>query len=595
MYLLSKGIITAFLFIEMKWISIICIVLTFNLFCHAEERSTKPFKDCFFIGKNLSSVQLIFENFNETYTQDNCFELIKDERIAQNVTFLKISGFINYTYDYDFETIGGREVKALANKFNGVRALDISNNSFRTLRPIISNFKNLIFLNASHNEMVAFRESVFSETSQLNEIDLSFNKMRRLLGSQFSDLPELKVIDLRNNDIANIYDAFNENRKLKILRLENNPMDSIGCNIFELLKRSVSIGISWDDVIWLSTDCNETKLKVSVENGNIIIRSADNHVELMCIDKKVSKRLRFIKIGSSQLSNVSEMLDQLGPSVDYLDLSHNFMSKLNATTFQKFTKFTHLKLFNGAENNMENAYELIQYLPSNLLCLDLSQNFVGQLNASTFQKLNQLWSLQLSGTNLSEFQCDPFEQLMVLRNLDISNNNLKRLNVTLLSLTLHRLGGIFSSLNISGNNLENIHEIIRHLNPNVQSIDLSGNYVGQIDNNTFAQFTETYGLYLKQTNLTDFNMNTLRSMKNLMELDISNNGLNSVDFTSQEPLKSLEALNINCNRLTELKGLTQQTYPKLNSLNIYGNQISCEYILNMKWDGLRITGDTCVE
>lgn len=581
----------------MKWIFIVCVVLTFNLFCQAEERSTKPFKDCFFIGKNLSSVQLIFEHFNETYTRDNCFELIKDERIAQNVTFLKVSGFNNYTYDNDLETVGGRELESLAIKFNGVRALDISNNSFRTLRPFILNFRNLTFLNASHNEMVAFRESVFSETSQLNEIDLSFNKMRRLLGSQFSDLPELKVIDLRNNDIANIYDAFNENQKLKKLRLENNPMDTIGCSIFKLLKRSVSIGIPWDDVIWLSTECDETKLKVSVENGNIIIRSADNHVELMSIDKKMSKRLRFIKIGSSQLSNVSEILDMLGPSVDYLDLSHNFnsMGKLNATTFQKFTKFTHLKLFNAAENNMENAYELIQYLPSNLLCLDLSRNFVGQLNASTFQKLSQLWSLQLSGTNLSELQSDPFEQLMVLRNLDISNNNLKRLNVTMLAVTLHRLGGIFSSLNISGNYLENIHEIIQHLNPNVRSIDLSENYVGKIDDNTFAQFTNIYGLYLKHTNLTDFNMNTLRRMKNLMELDISNNSLNSVDFTAQEPLKSLEVLNVNCNRLTELKGLTQQTYPKLNSLNIDGNPIPCEYILNMKWHGLRIVGDTCVE
>lgn len=139
----------------MKCFFVVCAILANNSFCQAEVRSTKPFKDCIFVGNNSSSVQLLFDDFNETYTRDNCYELINDNKIAQNVTFLKFSGFkFNDTQDSELKTTSGeKDLEEIANTFKELRALDISNNPTFNLEYVSSKFNNLRFLNASHNDI----------------------------------------------------------------------------------------------------------------------------------------------------------------------------------------------------------------------------------------------------------------------------------------------------------------------------------------------------------------------------------------------------------------------------------------------------------
>lgn len=504
----------------MKCIPIICALLTlFNLSGKSVECYTKPFKDCSFIGNNISSVQLIFDDFQVNYTRDACYQVIDNEEIARSVKFLKLSGLkldrLYYHHNYSLN-----DVEELGNKFSGVRALDISNNKFGSFQ-YISNFRDLVFLNASHNE---FWDLSFGEMSQLNEMDLSFNIIWGLRSFQsFSKLPELKVIDLRNNQISEMGCKFESNRKLEKLRLQNNRIKIIGCETFELLERSVSIEIPWGNVTWLDMRCMANKLKVSVENDNIIIRSSNTGKEWWRFHKTNVKQVQSAIFGANQLSNPSEILD----------------------------------LFRSAE------------------LLVVSGNFIE--------------------TNPFELNCNPFENLTQLRDLDMSNNNLRKLNVTLLMPTFNRFDRFLVpgyTLNISGNNLENTQEIIRQLHPNIWKLDLSENYVGNIDETTFSRFKELRVLNLKRTNLSNFNINYVRHMKDLKELDISNNSLTNVDFTSLEPIAYPKELRVNWNNLTELKGLNKRTYPGLLKLYIVGNPISCEYISNLDFNNLETINGT---
>lgn len=522
----------------MRLISLIFVLLRFKLSRQSEEYSNpvRPFKDCIFIDDSFKSVKFIFDDFNEDYTWDKCLDLISDENIAQNVQFAKFSGFI---IDKTHKTIQQPDVDYFFENFQGIRALDLSHNRIKSLNSLTLNSSKLELINLSHNQLSQIPEDLFLNTPNLTEIDLSFNKIGPDFYSSHEGifgLKELSVIDLRNNNIEFIYDAFEENEKLHILRLDNNPI-RVNCYIFTLFERSVSIGVSWEAVKFLDTKCMGNKLKITVDHDEIVIRLLENHRALR-INKMNFSKLRWIYFGANQLENVSEMLELLSPS---------------------------------------------------LYALSLNGNSIGNLTVDTFQRFKELEWLYLSQTNLPEFDCDPFEKLTNLKYLDISKNNLKVLNATILSSTLKKL----ALLSIGGNNLENIDEIIPYLNPHIGSLDLSENYVKNVDASIFARFPHLWDLKLNGINLTNFDMNALRHMELLTALDISENNLENADFSLQEPLKRLKVINLDRNNLTELKGINAVTYPALKYLFIKDNPVTCEYIANMKWKRLEVIGQPC--
>lgn len=620
---------------------IIAVLLTIYLATLIQNLFVPELKGCFFIGNNSTAVELFFDRFDKNAKKDNCSALIDDANFTQSVTFLKFVGFKLYKKDdYKIMRMNKQEdMKEFENRFQGVRALDISNNSINRLESTIFNFKNLVFLNVSYNKLKDISSELFDGTPKLSEIDFSFNNIKSLWNVPFSNLAELRVIDLRNNNIRTIYGSFIDNKNLETLRLENNLISKIFCDTIKLLERSISIGISWDHVKTLDMNCLGNQLKISVENEEIIARTSYNHEEIMRIDKNNFSKLRRVHFGANQLANSSEILEMLGPSIKYLTLSGNFIGKLNASTFHRFTELmaldlerTNLSAFDGnpfenlkkltglsishnnlnklnvtslnttltqlkvifvAGNSLVNIHEIIEHLGPNLEALDVSQNFVGTLNTTTFERFSKLWNLKLSQTNLSAFDFNPFENLTKLAYLDLSNNKLRKLNATLLSPTIKQLAG----LNIAGNNLENTYDIIPHLHSSVRVVDLSENYVGRIAEHTFSKCNTTEHLNLKRTNLTHFDIYNLRNMKHLTKLDISYNGLESVDLSSEKPLKWLDDLNVNGNNLTGLKGLTQASYPNLKQLHIKGNHFSCEYFLLLKqfWAKLVILGNPCYE
>lgn len=213
------------------------------------------------------------------------------------------------------------------------------------------------------------------------------------------------------------------------------------------------------------------------------------------------------------------------------------------------------------------------------------------MNRSTFHRYQKLGYVDLSQTSLTDFDFDHFENLTKMVGLHIANNNFKEFNATILSKTLKQLTMTFK---ISGNNLENVKDVIPHLNSDVRNLDLSGNYVGHIGLDTFKGFRELSHLDLKRTHLMEFDIKTI-PVELLDTIDISFNNLTRVDFSSDQPIPYLYALNIEGNELTELNGINQLTYPKLKVLNIQGNPVSCEYIDNLRWKGLKIIGEPCKE
>lgn len=612
----------------MKCVFIVVAISTLNLLCQAE--------DCLINEDDSSAVQLIFEGFEGNHRRGDCLEKINDEAFAKNVKFLKISGFKNRNSDKTNKK-SKEDLNIIAKHFKGVRALDISYNPNIELNWVTSYFENLLFLNASHNDISNISPIEFY--SSLQEIDLSFNHIGDSDLFFFKNLLELKVIDLTNNTITVLRYDFGPNMKLETIRLGNNPIKSIDSTMLKLLEKSIDGEISLHQNKWIDATCMDDRLKVFVENEYFVMQSVISKKKLR-IEKTALSESTHVQFGANQLSNMSEILELLGPTLEILGLNGNFIGKLNDNTFQRFSNlwglsldrtnltefdvnpfenlkklyslsisqnnFNHinvallkdtlmqLEIFNISGNNLDNVHEIIQNLGPELHVLDVSQNFIGKLNATTFQGLKELGSLSLSQTNLTDFDCDPFADMRLLHSLDISNNNLKKLNASVLSTTLNR---VYLELNLAGNGIENTAELISHICKDISRLILSGNHIGKMDNTTFATLKEPPYLDLKNTNLSNFQMNFLDS-SSMIGIDISYNNLTNADFSrSSSQYDQFGFINMEFNNLTELTGLNKTAYPNLKQIFIKGNRFTCEYISNFKktWDGLEIIGDPCNE
>lgn len=520
--------------------------------------------------------------------------------------------------------------------FEHLRRFNVSHNNLEEVQEyLFKNTQELIEVDLSHNEIEKFPELIFSNVLKLEMINISHNKINKIDGL-FDKLFELKVLDLSDNEINDFpSDAFVKDSKLKVLNLKNNPIGRLDCKITQLLSGWTSINVSFENVFYLDLSC-ANPIEWTTNGAEIIFRNAQNQNELRC-ERKHFKNLQELYVHGNRLRNPLDLIKMLGESLralglngnslglldesafrglnninrlylnetnlkfaasnpfkdlhglTALDISYNNLTTLNVTLFAETLKY--LERFTAMANHFGNTLEIIDSLGSALKFLYLSQNFIGSLNDTTFDHLEHLMDLNLSDCHLQHFDVNPHDSLS---QIDLSRNNLKRLNVTRLSKVLDGLYGFYAA----DNQFENTAEIIEHLGSNLMNdLDLSGSYVGKVNETTFKRFDSLMSLTLRRTNLSISDMKPFESLaKSLQRLDISNNNLLNLDFSTTKQMEFLE-INLSGNQLTQLNGLTEQSYPNLKKLHITNNQLNCTYLSRFRkeWKELKIIGDFCAD
>lgn len=138
-------------------------------------------------------------------------------------------------------------------------------------------------------------------------------------------------------------------------------------------------------------------------------------------------------------------------------------------------KHLNLSETNLGGNRIGFVNEIINYLSPHMIELDVSGNMVGELKATTFQKLFNLRRLNMRNTNLTFPNTNPFETFRNL-NFDLSQNNLEDVDFSTISNVLYGL----VSLELSNCRIKNISVVIQYLRPSIKTLDLSQNF-GNID------------------------------------------------------------------------------------------------------------------
>lgn len=520
--------------------------------------------------------------------------------------------------------------------FKNLQALDASFNELSTIsRGILQSSPELKSLDLTRNYLTAISKSDFEHIGKLESLNLSDNALESIDGDVFTDLTELKVIKLNNNRLSSV-PIFPNNENLQELHVIDNPqITKFNCTFMSSMS-NVAVYISWKHIVSFhgDQDCDGKLFRI-VQNTQFegIIPTSDGKYEFHCNDQSFKNLQQFVA-GHDAFENVEDLLNLFSPTVWKIDLSGNHIGVLNAT-FERFRNLrelslsdtdledfdfsvlniknqqylTHLDIsqnnlknvtnpyllqyfgslyqFNASGNQIENTNELIQHLQSPLQKLDLSGNNVQNVSPSTFGKFISLRELNLSGTNLSIPEFNPFQALRSLSVLDISQNKLSDVNLAVLKNTLDQLQN-FSAADCQ---IQNGTEVLKYLGPFVKSVDLSGNYVGHLNDESFDGLGNLSELNLSNTGLTSLDSSIFENLSALTNLDISNNQLKEIDL---DPLSlNLKRLNLEGNDLEKIEHLNRTHFPALTSLAISRNELSCDYLEQLQQDfkDIQIEGD----
>lgn len=437
----------------------------------------------------------------------------------------------------------------IARPYTKIRVLDISYSRFTNLAwlpNIVQRLEHLKVINASHNEILIMSTELVAKVPKLTELDLSFNhlgvigpdhfigatNLRKVNLSNnilsqihthtFYDSVDLKYLDLSENHIIGSMQIFHNIQNLNVLHLESNEISLFHC--LSLTRRNnldpFSLYISWTHVYEFDfhRTCKNQRMRVIVDNESYsgIFVLSDGTRKFYCREQS---------------------FDYL---VDFYASNHTFM----------------------------NVLDILPCLGSSVKIMDLSNNEIGQLDPSAFERFTDLERLFLRGTKLTEFDANAFAFAKNLRALDISQNRLK---------TIQNINSFpkLENLYADGNELENIREIVEKASESLTALDLSDGKLESLTPSTFDHLRHLETLVLRNTSLTLTDFNPFDPITRLLSLDISENNFATASFDIlSNTFNFLMELSMASCQITDTSQIIQQLSVSIEQLDLSGNDLS---------------------
>lgn len=317
---------------------------------------------------------------------------------------------------------------------------------------------------------------------------------------------------------------------------------------------------------------------------------------LKCISSAIEK----IQLSNNFVGNLNKIeywrfthLKQLGlsntslPSFDFgmlqnpgklrrLDISQNY--RIDVENIQLLKNYVKLTEFSISENGLQNIPDLIQYLPSSIIELNLCGNYIGKLNSTTFENLTSLNLLYLRNTSLILADFSPFDKVKNVYHLEISNNNLEQTDFSIPSKTIFQLE-VFIADNC---HIQNASDVVQRLGPYLLRLSLSNNPLTMLKPNIFEKLGSLSHLDLSNTNLIRFSFAVLQPTC-VTFLNISyTNILYQFEPREDVDLKTkLVDLDFRGNNLMTLDNI-RPYLPNLRNIGFSQNKFFCEYLKQIK-------------
>lgn len=519
----------------------------------------------------------------------------------------------------DISYSGYRHLNWSGNAFEHVIDLDASFNELYTFpSSILDQFPKIQVLNLKNNYLQKIIGDDFEHAGhELRDLIVTNNMLTNI-----DALPtSLSRIELSNNQFSAWQPALSNSNVLEVVMLDNPQFTVIDCAVLTAIG-SKHVYFTWAHITTFDAGENCSKWKFIADSGTMdgIFPNYLEHTKLFC--KRLDgcfQNVRHFVAGRGAFDDVNKILPLLGPWVEKIDLSGNRIAPSSASTFQRFPNLRELSVsdtgltafdfnwlnihsrmplthfdvsnnnideignpmvlqhtqklahFNAAGNRIQNANELIHYLPSSVQFLNLSGNNLSNVNAfNSFERLTALESLNVSDTDLSMFDANPFRPLRHLVSLDLSRANLSDVNFS----TLKQMPQL-KALRAANSQIGEIGNVTQHLGSSLEILDLSEN------------------------SATTFDPNLFKRLSSLRELNLGN--IHYSQDTGSEPVdlgqlpKSLERLDLRGANLQRIVNLDRTHFPVLNTLSVSENQLKCDYLngLHSQFKDANVFGTEC--
>lgn len=341
--------------------------------------------------------------------------------------------------------------------YKAVRLLNVSSMGLESLSSRNFDYgENLLTLIASNNQLTEIPSALFENARKINVVDMSFNKINRIDPAAFNTNYNITLLNLSNNLIAKIDNqTFTKLSQLEVLDLSFNSMEGIPNGLFDPLNRLRRLNLR--NNLFTQLECSIfgklmnlkvldlTRNKLQVFNGQCL--RSDESIALF--------------VECNELNNLT-----LSGNVSEINASANNVTKISIEG-----NIGNMTVFNVSNNKIENILDLMRQFGSPLRILDVSDSVIGKLNVSTFELFDNLESLSLRNTNLSNIQYGTFHHQQQLRYLDLSNNDLKKINFGM----LHWNSGQLERLYLDGNNLDDLTNLTRTNYPSLVYVSIDNN------------------------------------------------------------------------------------------------------------------------
>ncbi|CAH1280672.1 unnamed protein product [Diabrotica balteata] len=282
---------------------------------------------------------------------------------------------------------------------------------------------------------------------------------------------------------------------------------------------------------------------------------------------RVSLRLAFSSLGDLYKHSFKE----LNMTIENLKLNHDFIGYLNADTFQSLTRVNYLSL---ADNDLEEVPEKLWKEMPNVKTLDLGRTKIKALYESSFVGLKQIVCLVLPGNQIS--QMNPRSIPNQIQQLHLGRNHIRDLNNSLRNLS--ELKWLF----INSNELVDIDNQLPKYAPNLILIHASHNELRRLPQQ-LKNYPHLESIFFHNNRLVSLD-GALSKSTHLQRVILEHNQINLISKEDFAETSMLESLLLGHNELATLNNsLVKLT--RLNFLNLTFNKLrefSLQEIVDLK-------------
>lgn len=461
-------------------------------------------------------------------------------------------------------------------QYPNIELLDISYSSYSSLDWTGEDFKRVVVLNASCNDLSAVPTQILSKFPKIKKLHLANNKLDRISNGDFANvgqgltdiiltnnmltsidsnafenLTQLHGIELSHNQFSAFPVALSKSTVQDIILLENSKLTRIDCTFIRSLGAK-HVYFTWENIIAFDGSCSQWKFAIDKNGWNTMDGIYPNFAlrsKIFCSRDFVSCFGNIQSFVAGPFYNVKQMLDLISASAFKIDLSCNQIE-------------AHEEIETINETSVDNRTKLLDPLSN-------PQNISIRPNTSQtvdFERFPNLHELNLSNTGLHRFTFSSIKSNK-LKRLDVSKNNITVLD----SISRMRRFTQLTHFDAAENGIEYFE--IDHLPSSIQYVNLSGNPLKRTLKN-YERFKALAHLNLSDTQLSISDEDSFYKLRHLITLDISNNNLSHVNFSALSSLYRLKEFRAANAQLTNINEIVRHLSTSVEKLDLAGNPVA---------------------